>query len=83
MNPQVLAMINTSSRYANPTVVALMGIKLYAANVMIATPATDDNNRKASRPNVVHPPADILGDGCCDCWPTAPEDETAGDAGRS
>ena len=56
MNPQVLATINTSSRYANPTVVALMGIKLYAANVMIATPATDDNNRKASRPNVVHPP---------------------------
>ena len=46
--PQVLAIIKTSSRYANPTVVALIGIKLCAANVTIATPASDDSNRRAS-----------------------------------
>src|SRR5437016_4553230 len=56
MKPHVLAMINTSSRYANPTVVGLFGIKLRAAYVTITTPARDDTTRRASRPNVVHHP---------------------------
>lgn len=52
MNPHVLAMINTSSRYAKPTVVGLLGIRLRATKVTTATAPSDDIKRKINRPNV-------------------------------
>jgi len=45
IKPQVLATARTSSRYANPTVVALIGINLCAANVIAAKPASDNSTR--------------------------------------
>ena len=48
-NPQVLAMLKTSSKYANPTVVALTGITLCATNVTTATPPNDAKNRNGRR----------------------------------
>jgi len=44
-NPHALAMTSTSSRYANPTVVVLTGMRRFATNVTIATPAKDTSNR--------------------------------------
>ena len=44
-NPHRLAITNTRSRYANPTVVALTATTRYATNVMTATPAKDSNRR--------------------------------------
>ena len=44
-NPHALAMTSTTNRYANPTVVVLTGIRRYATNVTIATPAKDTTNR--------------------------------------
>src|ERR1700680_526680 len=41
MSPQVLAIIRTNSRYANPVVVGFSGIKRYAANVMSAATARE------------------------------------------
>ncbi len=47
----VLAITNTSSKYAKPTVVGLRGIMKYALYVTIATPARERSRRSTSRPN--------------------------------
>ena len=52
-NPQTVAMINTSSRYAKPTVVAFTGTRPWHTHVTSATPARDDNIRSAGRINVI------------------------------
>ncbi len=59
-NPQVLAMIKTTSKYANPTVVAFTGTRLRATTVTVPTAAKDANTRNQLRPNSFPPPA-ILG----------------------
>jgi hypothetical protein len=59
-NPQVLAMIKTTSRYANPTVVAFTGTMLRATTVTVTTAIKDANTRNQLRPNLFPPPA-ILG----------------------
>jgi hypothetical protein len=51
--PHVLAINRTSTRYANPTVVALTGISLCAVYVTIATPVSEHSNRNARRTNVL------------------------------
>jgi hypothetical protein len=45
IKPHVLATIRTSSRYANPIVVALTGTRRCAANVRAARPASENNIR--------------------------------------
>jgi hypothetical protein len=47
-------MINTSSKYANPTVVTLTATTRYATNVTIATPAKDTNSRNGRWPKIPH-----------------------------
>jgi hypothetical protein len=52
-NPHLLAMISSSSRYTNPTVVALTGSTLYPMNVMVATPAKHIDSRNGCRFNAI------------------------------
>jgi hypothetical protein len=52
-NPQIVAMTNTSSRYAKPTVVAFTGTRIKPTQVTSATPAKDDNSRSAREVNAI------------------------------
>src|SRR5258706_4587575 len=55
-NPQTVAIINTSRRYAKPTVVALTGTTRCPIHVINATTASDNDNRSASQTNGMHHP---------------------------
>ena len=60
MNPQAVAIINTSIRYANPTVVTFTGIAVCANAVRAATPPSDTTRRKAREATYFSPPVHIV-----------------------